>query len=234
MSKPSSLLKLIFIGSTFGLNLLLIPLSLQAQNPIPDAQGGTEDTNPGGPRQVECNDTNSQPLTAIIPVAEPSLKVQLTTLSNPTILIYIPKTTAKTVKFTVVDIQSDSSLYEAEIPLPEEPKQPGIIAVEIPKDQLELQAGVSYRWTASLICNNSVGGVITRIQPSSELTEALEKTPAEQWLVYTQAGIWYDAIAALAALRQEQPDNPQLESNWQTLFQQAELDRVATAPLIQP
>lgn len=234
MPKPSSFLKLILISCTFALNLLLIPLPLQAQNnPVPDAKGGTGDTNPGGTRGGTCLvDANSQPLTALIPVTEQHL--ELTTSSHPTVLIYVPKTEAKTANFVIID-ESNRILYKTAINLP---KQPGILAIQIPKNQPELQAGINYRWTVSLDCNSSnppfVQGVIKRIQPNPELTQALQKTPAEQWLVYAQAGIWYDAIATLAALRQAQPNNPQLESNWQKLLHEVKLDGVATAPLIQP
>ena len=232
MPKPSSFLKFISIVSTFGLNLLLISLPLQAQNnPVPDAEGGTEDTNPGGAREICLVDGNSQGLTAIILDTE---QRELTTLSHPTILIYIPKTKAKTADFVVFDHQSDSPVYKTAINLP---KEPGIIAITIPKDQPELQPGI-YRWTVSLVCDSSkppfVQGMIKRVQPNSELTEALQKTPAEQWSVYAQAGIWYDAIATLATLRQAQPNNPQLESDWKKLLQQVKLDALVTAPLIQP
>ncbi len=233
MPEPSSFLKFIFIASTFGLNLLLISLPLQAQNnPVPNVKGGTEDTNPGGTRGTCSVDAKSQPLTALIPVTEQRL--ELTTLSHPTILIYVPKTEAKTANFVIID-QSNRILYKTAINLQ---KQPVILAIEIPKNQPELQPGINYRWTVSLDCDSSnppfVDGMITRIQPNSELTQALQKTPAEQWLVYAQAGIWYDAIATLAALRQAQPNNPQLESNWKKLLQDFKLDAVATAPLIQP
>jgi hypothetical protein len=238
MLKPSLFLKLIFIGSTLALNLLLIPLPLQAQDdPVPPGTGGTGDTKPGGPRpgaagEIICLvDGNSQGLTAIILDTE---QRELTTLSHPTILIYIPKTKAKTADFVVFDHQSDSPVYKTAINLP---KEPGIIAITIPKDQPELQPGI-YRWTVSLVCDSpkppSVRGMIQRVQPNSELTEALQKTPAEQWSVYAQAGIWYDAIATLATLRQAQPNNPQLESDWKKLLQQVKLDALVTAPLIQP
>lgn len=232
MPKPSSFLKFISIVSTFGLNLLLISLPLQAQNnPVPDAKGGTEDTNPGAGRGKCLVDGNPQGLTAIILDKE---QPELTTLSHPTILIYIPKTEAKTADFVVFDHQSNSPVYKTAINLP---KEPGIIAITIPKDQPELQPGI-YRWTVSLVCDSSkppfVQGMIQRVQPNSELTEALQKTPAEQWSVYAQAGIWYDAIATLATLRQAQPNNPQLESDWKKLLQQVKLDALVTAPLIQP
>lgn len=235
MLKPSLFLKLILIGSTLALNLLLISLPLQAQdNGISDSGEGTEDTNPGGTRGRCLGDADSQPLTAIIPVTEQRL--ELTTLPHPTVLIYIPKTVAKTATFVIVDKSSDSMVYKTEINLQ---KQPGILAIEMPKNQPELQAGINYRWTVSLECNSSnppfVQGWIKRIQPSSELTQALqEKTSADQWLVYANEGIWYDAIAALAVLRQAEPNNPELESYWQKLLQDVKLNGVATAPLIQP
>ncbi|CAD5913497.1 hypothetical protein PCC9214_00195 [Planktothrix tepida] len=238
MLKPSLFLKLIFIGSTLALNLLLIPLPLQAQDdPVPPGTGGTGDTKPGGTRGTCLGDTTSQSLTALIPAIEQRTEqpLELTTLPHPTVLIYIPKTEAKIVKFIIVEDQSNKPIYKTEINLQ---KQPGILAIEMPKNQPELKDEVVYRWTVSLDCTDSIDpsvqGWIKRIQPNPELTQALQKTPAEQWLVYAKAGIWYDAIATLATLRQAEPNNPQLESNWQELLQSVKLDAVAKAPLIQP
>ncbi len=237
MLKPSLFLKLIFIGSTLALNLLLVPLPLQAQDdPVPNVEGGTEDTTPGGTRGTCLGDATSQPsLTALIP--DTKQRLELTTLPHPTVLIYVPKTKAKTASFVIYE--SNNLVYKTVINLQ---KQPGILAIKIPENQPELKAEINYRWTVSLDCDSSnplsdapfVQGFIKRIQPSPELTQALQKTPADQWLVYAGAGIWYDAIASLAALRQAEPNNPQLESNWQKLLQEVKLERVATAPLIQP
>jgi hypothetical protein len=49
--------------------------------------------------------------------------------------------------------------------------------------------------------------------------------------LYAKSGIWYDAVANLAALQKTQPNNPEVASAWKDLLRGVGLDVIAKAPL---
>jgi hypothetical protein len=107
----------------------------------------------------------------------------------------------------------------------------------LPPNSPELQTETPYRWTVQLNCQGSnppfIQGLIQRNIPTPELTQKLAGTPKDQhWLIYAQAGIWYDAIANLAEQLRQNPNDPQLKENWQKLLNEAELNLIINEPLI--
>jgi hypothetical protein len=59
-------------------------------------------------------------------------------------------------------------------------------------------------------------------------TAATEEKPD----IYAKAGIWYEAVATLIKLRQEQPQNVALLNQWQTLLKSVGLEKIADQPLL--
>jgi hypothetical protein len=49
--------------------------------------------------------------------------------------------------------------------------------------------------------------------------------------LYAQAGLWYDALAALASLRQSQPQNPAFVTEWRELLGAVNLEALANQPI---
>ncbi|WP_088893390.1 DUF928 domain-containing protein [Leptolyngbya ohadii] len=192
----------------------------------------------GGGTRGEC--ILSQPtLTALIP----SQNFGTTVKEYPSFFWYVPQTSATTAEFVLMD--GNRIVYEKTIDLP---RSPGILQVSLPQDGSvpPLTVGKDYQWYFSIICNadDRSGDLLTRgwVQRqalSPALATKLTQTPlAEHATVYAQAGIWYDAVEALADLRQ-QPVTPMgvrqsqlLSDRWNRLLGSVGLEGFANQPFI--
>ncbi|HAN74542.1 MAG TPA: hypothetical protein DCQ63_09840 [Planktothrix sp. UBA8402] len=197
-----------------------------------DLERGTEDTKPGGTRDQCFTSENIKPLTALIPKSEKQL--ELTVSPHPSLLIYFPPSQAQTADFVIWDYNTNQLVYKITLNLP---KTGGILMITLPKNIPELQTETPYSWTVKLNCPGSnlpfIKGLIQRNIPTPELTQKLAETPTDQhWLIYSQAGIWHDAIANLAAQLRQNPNDPQLKENWQKLLKEVELNVIVNEPLI--
>ncbi|HEY9615796.1 MAG TPA: DUF928 domain-containing protein, partial [Microcoleaceae cyanobacterium] len=94
-----------------------------------------------------------------------------------------------------------------------------------------------YRWFLTVDCQPlsdatpvSVEGVIQRVPLSADLSRSLTNASAlEKASLYAKAGVWYDALTMLAALRQQ---NPQAAIDWQTLLKDVGLSDLADQPIV--
>ncbi|MGC9525848.1 MAG: DUF928 domain-containing protein [Limnospira sp.] len=99
--------------------------------------------------------------------------------------------------------------------------------------QLSLEIGKIYRWSLEIEGGGILAGTVQRVAADPELTEALKRAIPEDYPdLYIEAGIWYDSLSTLAALRQADPDNSNLTTRWQELLESAGLDAIANAPLL--
>ncbi len=64
----------------------------------------------------------------------------------------------------------------------------------------------------------------------AEISE--EMTKLEQAALYAEAGIWYETIATLAQLKQEQPNNSNLLSVWEEILTSVGLGELAQAEFV--
>ncbi|OZH54071.1 hypothetical protein AFK68_13290 [Hydrocoleum sp. CS-953] len=221
-------LTLLFLGlSTISLSRNTLA------NITPRTDRGTGDTVPGGTRG-SCFYEGQKPLTPLTP--KTNNRQVLTLASHPTIFIYVPENTAIAGEFILKD-STQKKVYEDIVLLPD---SQGIIGIKIPTDQPELKVGKNYNWTFSLICETPipeamVEGSIQRVNPSADLTTKLQKTPeSDRWLIYSEAGIWYEALVTLAELIRSNPNDVKFTSEWQNLLNSVGLNEVATEPLKEP
>jgi len=111
----------------------------------------------------------------------------------------------------------------------------GIQRLKLADHSVKLDPGIEYQWVVALVTdpdNRSsdliASGVIKRVAPSSELKEKLAKAaPSAVPAVYAQAGIWYDALAALTDQIDAQPDNKALRDARADLLRQVGLKAAA-------
>lgn len=172
-------------------------------------------------------------LTALMP----NTNMGLTVAEYPSFFWYVPQNTAVAGEFVLLD-QANAEVYKTTVPIS---NQPGVVSVSLPTDgsASALEVGKSYRWYFSLICDPLdrsadvfTSGWIERVEPSPSLSQQLATaTPEEQPQIYAQADIWYDALAALVKLRQDQPQNPALISQWETLLASVGLEQIADQPI---
>jgi hypothetical protein len=76
-----------------------------------------------------------------------------------------------------------------------------------------------------------VVGSVRRIQPDSSLSQIDQAQPLDKVALYAKSGVWFDAVANLATLRKDQPNDPKVASAWENLLKGAGLGAIANAPL---
>lgn len=118
----------------------------------------------------------------------------------------------------------------------------GIIRIDLPRhaNLLPLEVEQIYTWQVrlklnpdSIVTDYLVQGQIERFEAEATLAKDLaEATPEEKLVLYAQTGLWYDALHTLAQLRQANPNDPQLASEWAQLLQSVGLEAIAEQPLI--
>ncbi|RAM51701.1 MAG: hypothetical protein C6Y22_10325 [Hapalosiphonaceae cyanobacterium JJU2] len=198
----------------------------------------------GGARRGSCPEVKT-PLTALVPSTEQPPSVTnvwgLTTEEHPQLWFYLPytKSSGYPAEFVLLDDETKDSVYKTAIALP---AKAGIIKVPIPENVPSLQVNKQYRWFFNVYCYPQkqstpiyVEGVILRKIPNQTLLKQLQKSqPIQQVNIYANNGFWYDALTTLGQLRQTNPQNNTLQTQWRDLLAAIGLDELAIQPLVQP
>lgn len=169
----------------------------------------------------------------------PSTNIGLTIAARPTLFVALPETSAQEAEFTLFDGETGQQVkYETKFPIP---NKAGVVSISVPqKDVPPLVIGKKYHWSLSVICDPEdrgadivVEGWIQRVQPSLVLKNALEKAaPRDRPAIYADAGMWLDTVASLADLRNANPSDSTLVSDWKDLLKSVNLGTVAEEPLV--
>jgi hypothetical protein len=187
---------------------------------------GTPTTSRGGasrgPEQLKH-------LQAIAPVGN----FGLTTATRPSLLVYIPKTSAKVLKVGLRSPDGKKTLFMREMPAP---TQAGIVQLELTDSKTApLEINREYRWYVALF-NNAVDrstgtiaeGRIERIQPSAKLQQQLKAArPEQRPAIYANERIWWDTVLTLNDLRRSQPQSAGLDQQWRSLLDSVGLAAIA-------
>jgi hypothetical protein len=115
-----------------------------------------------------------------------------------------------------------------------------VIGVKLPASAPALEVGKNYKWSLVMVCGGElepdspgVEGWVRRVAPTPTLKSQKQlEVSLESASELAKAGIWYDALSALAQLRQAQPENLALSAHWKELLESVKLDAIATEPLI--
>ena len=114
---------------------------------------------------------------------------------------------------------------------PATPVEPGVHRIRLADHGVRLEPGISYRWYVTIVPDSNrrsrdilAGGAIERIAPPDELRAKLaqarkDETPA----VYAEAGVWYDALAAISDQIDSAPNDAALRKQRATLLAQVGL-----------
>lgn len=204
---------------TLGFQVVLAPASL-AQFASPPGQGRPKGTAGGGSRPIHpfCLAAPNQ---QEVPIAlAPDQSVALTSQARPTVWVYLPKTKATMLEFSLFT-QDQEGVYQTNLPI----RGTGLVKITLPPTVAALQAGQSHYWVASLVCDPkrrtrdwTIGGWI-QYQP---LPPALQRqlqasTDSQQVKQYVQSNFWYDALTRYLELRQQQPAHSELSQLWADL-----------------
>ena len=195
----------------------------------------------GGAKRGTCSLVKPE-LTALVPFTEQASSVVnvwgLTTEAHPTLLFYVPysQNSAYPTEFVLQD-QELNPIYQKAIALP---NRPGVVSISLPNNAPQLEVNKQYRWFFTIYCDPEkqsppiyVEGVIKRVNLNKAITQQLEKaSPRQQSGIYAQNGIWHEALRTLVQLRQQNPQDVALETEWKNLLSSIRLDDIATEPIL--
>jgi hypothetical protein len=194
--------------------------------PPTNDRGAVTRTSGGGTRGNSCGQVSAKALTALVP----GNHLGKTVAANPTLFWYVPKTTARTAEFFVMD-DAGNEIYQKTVSLP---ATAGVIKLDFPKS-ISLEINKTYQWEFGIICDSQdrtkdqlVMGTIQRTELSPELKAELEQAePLAQAEVYAKAKIWQDTLTIAAELRRSNPDA------WEELLKSVGLEAIANEPFVE-
>jgi hypothetical protein len=156
----------------------------------------------------------------------------LTQHEQPSLYWYISNPTALPVEFTIMDPTAVQPLLEMRIP---GPISAGIHEIRLADHGIRLAPDAVYRWYVAVVPDSGrrsrdilAGGTIQRITLAPDVAAKLQARPADEApFIYAEAGLWYDALAAMSALIQRNPENSELRQRRAALVAQVGLPSVA-------
>jgi Domain of Unknown Function (DUF928) len=166
----------------------------------------------------------------------PSTYSGTTIAARPTLMAYLPASSANTATFSLKDA-AGNLLYQQQIAVSGEA---GVMPIALPAAAPALELNQQYQWYVALHVDGElnpstpyVDGWIQRVAPSDALQTALQQPDRlKQAEALGAEGLWYDCAATMAALRAEQPDNPALVAQWTELLTSVGLQEVSQVPVI--
>ena len=165
-------------------------------------------------------------VTALVPEGR-----ALTSLEQPSLSWYLSSTTPAPVEVTISDDRAVKPLLEVRLP---QPVQPGVQRIRLSDHGVKLEPGVQYKWFVTVVVDPArrsrdvlAGGTIERVEPSSELSARIAGARPEALpMIYAEAGLWYDALGAIADLLDRTPNDPTIREGRAQLLSQAGLPKV--------
>jgi Domain of Unknown Function (DUF928) len=204
----------------------------------PSNEGKPKSTSSAGSRsnwqcpQDATSTTTSSNQTPIMSLVPPDSNYGLTTAEHPTFLVYLPQTSVKQLVLSL--ITENNQLYsQTFIPIKGEP---GIISIKSADSSPTLEVGKNYQWALELICgekpspNDPVISSWVRRVALPQL-QSQQRTTLEQADIYSEQGIWYDAVITLAQIRNAQHNNQVIANIWTDFLKSVGLEAIATQPL---
>lgn len=180
---------------------------------------------------IAQNQNSSTSFSALLPASNQGL----TTASYPTILAYLPETSAENLFFSWRD-EDNQDHYQAILPIQ---KEGGIISLSLSENAPPLEVGKSYQWALGIMCDGRlqpdspmVQGQVKRVELASGIQNRLDDNISlKNAALYGENGLWYDTVTTLAQLKAAQPGDRELESNWNELLNSVGLAEISKAPL---
>jgi hypothetical protein len=158
----------------------------------------------------------------------------LTTREMPSLFWYLSRPTDVPVKITL------RGEDEAEPPLefsPPKTARAGIYRLDLAERKYRLTPGIEYRWAIFVAAGDPqmpgevvAKGTIKRLRLTDALSASLSKAARPQHpTIYAEAGIWYDAFAAVSDLIEASPEDRRLRRVRAQLLSQVHLPEPAAA-----
>jgi hypothetical protein len=158
----------------------------------------------------------------------------LTVQEQPTLYWFISGPTSFPVELTVSDPRATKPLVETRLP---SPVAAGVHSVRLADHGVRLTPGVQYRWFVAVVPDPGrrsrdilAGGTIERIDgPEGLRTQVAQASRERLPFIYAEAGLWYDALAAISELIERTPDNREHRRQRAALLAQVGLPQIEDA-----
>jgi len=207
--------------------VLGVPASITAQQPppTPSVPPRTEPTKPpapttpvykpplrGAPGGRVGGGTRGTPRDVFVLSALAPDHSGLTTQEQPLLYWFISGPTSFPVELTITDPRVPKPLVETRLP---SPVSAGVHTIRLADHGVRLTPGVQYRWFVAVVPDQGrrsrdilAGGTIERVDGPQDLRTLVAQASRERLpFIYAEAGIWYDALAAVSDLIERAPDN---------------------------
>ena len=152
----------------------------------------------------------------------------LTVSEQPSLYWFISGPTSFPMEVTVVDPRASQPVLEARVL---SPSQSGVRRIRLADHNIRLSPGVAYRWFVAVVPDPArrsrdilAGGTIERVELSEEIKGKIaQATKQDLPFVYAEAGLWYDALAAISERIEEGPNDAGLRKQRAALMTQVGL-----------
>ena len=166
-----------------------------------------------------------------------------TATESPMIWIFIPDNetfrSASSAEFVLQDNETGIHLEPSLIEPFQMAQNQGIIRIPIAHT---LEPGRIYRWIFTITVdldsfeqNPSVEGLIKYVPPTADLAQQIERLPSQPEqidAIYTQHGIWHDALTLAGEQLSQDPENAGLQATWSDLLTSIGLGELAEVPIV--
>jgi hypothetical protein len=155
-----------------------------------------------------------------------------TTSASPSLFYFVDRVPDPSIRveFTLLDADGVEPLVEKMLPTP---KRAGVHRVRLSDFDVKLDPGAEYEWSVALVLDPNerskdivATSWIDRVPESADLKSRIAAEGASA-ATYADAGLWYDAIAALSDQIDGDPSNVQLAEQRADLLRQVGLDEIA-------
>ncbi|MCI0406999.1 MAG: DUF928 domain-containing protein [Acidobacteria bacterium] len=155
----------------------------------------------------------------------------LTVTEQPFLYWFISSVTSSPVELTVMDPRATQPVLETRIA---PPVQPGVHRIRLADHGVRLSPGVPYRWFVAVVLDSGrrsrdvlAGGAIERVGlPEGLKAKLAQAGKGEMPFLYAEAGLWYDALAAISQLIEAAPQDPMLRRQRASLLAQVGLPEI--------
>lgn len=158
--------------------------------------------------------------------------VGLTTRPQPDLYWFVSGPARSRAQIVVLADKAIDPLFEADLePVP----SAGIRRLSLADQGVTLAPDVDYEWFITLVTDPArrsrdvvAGGAIRRVAPDPALATRVAAAPArERPALWAEAGVWYDAVAALGDLLDTGADETTVRAARASLLEQVGLDEAA-------
>ena len=156
----------------------------------------------------------------------------LASTNQPDLFWFVSRPVAAPVEFVLMEVDAIDPLIEKQLP---GPATAGIQRISLADLAATLQPGKEYQWSVSLVKDSNsrsqdsmaAGKIKLQSLPEASRKTLEVATPENAYLLYAEAGYWYDAISRLRSRLAQQPRNQDLISSQAAFLEQVGLPDVA-------